>query len=448
MSERTKYAIVGAGGRARMFIDAILKTFTSEAELVAFCDTSKVRMNWHNHRIEAELSAPPRPTYAASDFDRMVREHKPDVIIVTSPDYTHHEYIDRAMRLGCDVISEKPMTIDAGKANVILKAMRETGKKLRMTFNYRYMPLATKVRELVASGVIGRPMAVSFNWLLDTRHGADYFRRWHREKDKSGGLLVHKATHHFDLVNWWLASVPKTVFAMGGLKFYGRENAIARGDEKLTRYPRYTGVAAAADDPFALKIDGQTNDGEGRLWISDGLRGLYYEAESETGYIRDRNVFDPDINIEDTMSVMVNYNSGVVLNYSLVAYSPWEGFQIAITGEKGRVEVLEREGSHIIAGQSDSELTAAQREGAGKSIVLHRMFKSPEQVEIPTATGGHGGGDPVMLEQIFSRRPPADPFKRAASYLDGAASIAVGICANESMRTGRAVQCSELISLT
>ena len=65
--------------------------------------------------------------------------------------------------------------------------------------------------------------------MLDTSHGADYFRRWHREKDKSGGLLVHKSTHHFDLVNWWLASSPKTVFAMGGLRFYGRENAEGRG---------------------------------------------------------------------------------------------------------------------------------------------------------------------------------------------------------------------------
>ena len=51
------------------------------------------------------------------------------------------------------------------------------------------------------SGVIGNVVSVDFHWLLDTRHGADYFRRWHRNKRNSGGLLVHKATHHFDLVN-------------------------------------------------------------------------------------------------------------------------------------------------------------------------------------------------------------------------------------------------------
>lgn len=445
MNKVRKYAIVGTGGRARMFVDAVLKTFKDQGELVALCDTSQTRMNWHNRRIESELASSPRPTYHAEIFERMVRERTPDTVIVCSPDFTHHAYISRAMRLGCDVICEKPMTIDADKARTILDAIRETGKQLRVTFNYRYMPLATKVRELVASGAIGRPTAVSFNWMLDTRHGADYFRRWHREREKSGGLLVHKATHHFDLVNWWINALPTTVFAMGGLKFYGRENAVRRGDEKLTRYERYTGVPEAQDDPFKLLIDGTAGPGEDQASISDRLRGLYYEAEAETGYLRDRNVFAAGISIEDTMSVMVQYATGVLLNYSLVAYSPWEGFQVAITGERGRIEVSVREGSHIIAGQSDSEIAAAQGQGASSSIILHRMFHAPEEVEIPTAAGGHGGGDRVMLEQIFGQHPPPDPFNRAATYRDGAASIAVGICANESMRTGKAVRCEEMI---
>ena len=63
--------------------------------------------------------------------------------------------------------------------------------------------------------VIGEVKAVHFEWMLSTYHGADYFRRWHRDKRNSGGLLVHKSTHHFDLVNFWLNDKPKTVFAFG-----------------------------------------------------------------------------------------------------------------------------------------------------------------------------------------------------------------------------------------
>ena len=58
-------------------------------------------------------------------------------------------------------------------------------------------------------GLVGRPLLVDFSWVLDTSHGADYFRRWHREKQNSGGLLVHKSTHHFDLVNGGSMRIPK-----------------------------------------------------------------------------------------------------------------------------------------------------------------------------------------------------------------------------------------------
>jgi predicted dehydrogenase len=77
-----------------------------------------------------------------------------------------------------------------------------------VTFNYRYSPFRSQVKELLMSGEIGDVLSVDFHWLLNTVHGADYFRRWHSNKAISGGLMVHKATHHFDLVNWWLSDMP------------------------------------------------------------------------------------------------------------------------------------------------------------------------------------------------------------------------------------------------
>ena len=103
-----------------------------------------------------------------------------------------------------------------------------------MTFNYRYAPRNSALREVIADGTIGDVTSVHFEWALDTVHGADYFRRWHRDKDSSGGLLVHKSSHHFDLVNWWLQDTPAAVHAIGGLRFYGAENAARRG---LARRP-------------------------------------------------------------------------------------------------------------------------------------------------------------------------------------------------------------------
>jgi predicted dehydrogenase len=289
---------------------------------------------------------------------------------------------------------------------------------------------------LIAEGVIGPPLAVDFSWLLDTSHGADYFRRWHREKKNSGGLLVHKATHHFDLVNWWIDSYPQQVFAMGDLRFYGRENAAARGEHYP--YERYTNELEAADDPFALFLTDR-----------EDFRGLYLDAEAETGYIRDRNVFGAPITIEDTMSVTARYQNGEILSYSLIAYSPWEGLRVAVTGPKGRVELeIVETVTHLPNNAHIDDVTGASK-GPFKTagIRVYPMFGQPYDVGVPRGEGGHGGADPVMLEQLFSPHPPADPFKRAASHIDGAASILVGIAANESIKTGRMIDVNELFAL-
>lgn len=228
-----KYAHVGIGGRARMYYQAISKDFKETSELVAFCDVNRTRMEYANEVIENEYGGKKVPMYGAEDFEKMILETKPDVVIVTSIDRTHHRYIIKAMEMGCDVISEKPMTIDNNKCQEIIDCIERTGKKLRVTFNYRYAPHNTKIRELIMNDTIGKVTQVHFEWMLNTSHGADYFRRWHRDKRNSGGLLVHKATHHFDLVNFWLGTYPKRVFAFGDLKFYGRENAEERGVTKF-----------------------------------------------------------------------------------------------------------------------------------------------------------------------------------------------------------------------
>jgi predicted dehydrogenase len=438
---RKRYALVGTGGRAAMYVDAIAEDFRNHAELVGLCDLSQTRMDFYNERLAERYDLPPVPTYHADGFDQMVAETRPDVVIVTTMDSTHHLYINRAMDLGCDAITEKPMTIDAAKARSIFDTIERTGRQLRVTFNYRYAPIATTVRKQLMEGKIGRPLHVNFQWVLDTFHGADYFRRWHREKDKSGGLLVHKATHHFDLINWWLQSYPQQVFALGDLLFYGRQNAEARGEQYT--YDRYTGQAEAARDPFALRLD-----------TSPTMRQLYLEAEKDTGYLRDRNVFGDNISAEDTMSVTARYRNGVLLTYSLVAYSPWEGYRIAITGDKGRLEVelVEQVGRTFVAGQEETPVFApsdpeVKAKFGGEHIRIFPMFGRPYEVEIPKAEGGHGGADPVMLEQIFSPNPPPDPYGRAASHIDGAASILLGIAANESIATGQMVNVDDLLFL-
>ncbi|KAJ4504208.1 hypothetical protein HRR83_008542 [Exophiala dermatitidis] len=425
---RKRYALVGTGGRAGFFYTAIAQNFKDTAELVAFCDTNQTRMEYVNSKLRA-LGHPAVPTYNAVDFDRMIKETAPNDVIVTTIDRTHNIYIVRAMELGCNVVTEKPMTIDIPRCKEIFSAIDRTGRNLRVTFNYRYAPHNTKVFELLSSGTIGKVNSVSFQWDLNTSHGADYFRRWHRDKRNSGGLLVHKSTHHFDLVNFWLQSRPETVVAMGDLSFYGRENAEKRGVTKF--YARAHGSENAEDDPFALHLEENPQ-----------LKAMYLDAEKEDGYHRDQSVFGDGISIEDTMGVMVRYRSGAILTYSLTAYSPVEGFRVCFIGTKGRLELDVVERAYINSGGEQSQEGALEH----RSIFLRPMFGKPTEVEIPSGEGGHGGGDPQLLNDIFGT-PEPDAFSRAASHIDGALSILTGIAANQSMKTGQSVRVDDLISI-
>lgn len=422
---KKRYAQVGVGGRARFFYQAIVGTYSETSELVGFCDLNQTRMDFANALLKKEYGAAPIPTYPVERFDDMIREQKPDVVIVTTIDRAHHKYIIRAMELGCDVITEKPLTTTAEKCQEIIDVQKRTGRNIRVSFNYRYAPFHSKCREVIASGAIGDIHSIHFEWLLDIHHGADYFRRWQRDKRNSGGLQVHKSTHHFDLVNFWIASQPKTVFAWGDLKFYGRENAENRGITKF--YNRSTHNPNAEGDPFAID-----------LTQNETLRGLYYDAEKEDGYLRDQSVFGDGISIEDTLGVMVKYKNGAIMTYSLNAYTPYEGYRIAFNGSKGRLEltsldVLYINGGGVVDGAAEEQ-----------TMKVFPMFGDAYEVEFTEGEGGHGGGDPVLLNDLFGV-PGEDPLHRAASHIDGAMSILTGIAANKSMATGMPVEVETLV---
>ena len=156
---RKRYAVVGVGSRARMFTNAMTGKFRDTSEVVAICDKNAGRLA-RAVKLVTETGASQPRGYAAADFDRMIRETRPEYVIVTTPDATHDDYIVRALEAGCDVITEKPMTTTAEKAQRIIDAVKRTGRQVRVTFNYRYSPPRTQIKELLMSGEIGDVISV------------------------------------------------------------------------------------------------------------------------------------------------------------------------------------------------------------------------------------------------------------------------------------------------
>ncbi len=426
MTEKKRYAIVGLGSRSEMYRDAIIKTYYDTCQLVGLSDNNPGRLNdcvnW------AADNGTIVTGFGAAEFEKMIADTKPDCVIVTTKDSLHDHYICRAMELGCDVITEKPMTTDEIKCQRILDTQQRTGRQCKVAFNYRYSPPRAQVNELLMSGVIGNILSVDFHWLLDTEHGADYFRRWHRNKENSGGLMVHKATHHFDLINWWLSTTPQSVFAFAKREFYTPQTAdryglINRGERCLT-------CPEKKRCPFFLDIESLKE-----------LNRLYLKHEDFDGYIRDKCVFSTDIDIEDYMSVTIRYQDNSILSYSLTAFAPWEGYVVTFNGTKGRLEHKCEEQVYV---SGDGSIPGAlKKEGTWIKIFPH--FKPAYDVDVWGGEGGHGGADPIMLRDIFQPESTDDKYLRAADQRAGAYSILCGIAANKSIVSGEMVHINDLV---
>lgn len=417
-----KVALVGCGSRHQMFRNALTGPYADRHELVALCDSNPYRLS-----LSAAAVAKPGTngiaTYLSADFDRMLAEQGADTVLISTPDNTHAGYIVRALEAGCDVICEKPMTIDLPSLRQILAAQDRTGRKVRVAFNYRYAPARQQIRALLAAGTIGTVTGLDFRWHLDQVHGSDYFRRWHRDKANSGGLFVHKATHHFDLMNWWLGTTPAAVSASGGRHAYSPVRAVELG--LVGHGPRCTGCPVALRCPYPLDLDADKR-----------LAALYRDAEAEDGYHRDQCIFSPEITLEDTLQAQIRFANGATANYSLTAYAPWEGLEVMFYGTGGQLSHRHVEVHGVFGGKRPKEKQSV-------TTTLHLAGQDPTNLAVPKAQGDHGGADPLMLQDIFGE---GGSETHASDHRAGAWSILAGIAANAALASGQVEEIGDFLA--
>ncbi|MEX0982665.1 MAG: Gfo/Idh/MocA family oxidoreductase [Bacteroidales bacterium] len=428
MEKKLKVVLVGTGVRGSSFWGKrLVENYSEILEFVGLCDINPGRLEYTRNYMGVSC-----PLFL--DFDKMIKETGPDLILVVTKDSTHHEFIIKGLDYGIDVLTEKPLTTDEQKCQEIVDAERKSGKKLIIGFNYRWSPYNTKIKELIAENAIGKLVSVDFHWYLNTYHGASYFRRWHGLREEGGTLFVHKATHHFDLLNWWIDSDPFEVFAYGDLEFYG-SNGPFSGDKCRTC-------------PHQNECDFYWDITTNKRYMD-----LYVANEHHDNYIRDNCLFRKEINIYDKMSAQVRYTNKVILNYSLTTYSPYEGWRVAFNGTEGRIEAWMDIPYLSDMNVDQAELHAKEMDQSGDEqvdyspIIVHKLWKDYEKIDVPMERAGHGGGDQRLHDKIFSNPDMPDPYGRAAGLRDGVMSVLIGIAARKSIEAGEKIRIAELTSM-
>ena len=370
-----------------------------------------------------------------TEFDRMLDEANLDTLIVTTVDSTHHEFVVKGLERGLTVITEKPMTTDEVRCQAIIDAAKKSGRLL-VGLNYRYGGIHSRLKELSKKEIVGKLTSVDFHWYLNTYHGASYFRRWHGLRDKGGTLLLHKAAHHFDLLNWWIDSDPVEVHAYGGLEKYGANNPF--------RGPRCMECPHSDNCDFFWDMS-----------KDDFLMELYHANEVHDGYIRDNCLWREDIDIFDKMAVQIRYANDVQVSYSLTTYSPYEGFRVAFNGLDGRVESWEGVPALDAAQVDQSQLHAQEMDQSSHTklerryheIVTQQNFREHERELLPYVRSGHWGGDRRMLDSMFRGIDERPDLERASGLREGVMSVLVGIAARKSIDEGRPVRIADLVQI-
>lgn len=414
-----KVAVCGVSNRAfKLFIEPLAQRLYNTVEIVALLDPDPLRFEVCKREYPqyAHLYC-----YAETDFQKMLNETQPDVLYVSGIDNTHTSYILEGLKAGLDVLVEKPMVTTWTDCLQVLEAERQYTGKVHVAFNFRYAPLHQTIKMLLQENRIGKILQVNMEYYLDPFHGSSYFKRWHRNRVNSGGLIVHKACHHFDLIGWWLGQAPKQVAAFGALNYYGPDSEHNPQKEVTGLHCSDCQIRPTCSyDAFFQKHLKEA--------VSDGYTGVRNRNEYGT-YHTDACIFGSDIDTEDTYIASVKFEAGTMLSYSLNFSAPFEGYRLSMMGMKGRLETQ----VFLHTQRIDASIPKRQE------VYVYNLFGGMETIHVPSEKDGHLGGDKGLLKDLVNLHTQFDPNSILAGSRDGAISVAVGDAINRSIQEQRII---------
>jgi predicted dehydrogenase len=302
-----------------------------------------------------------------------------DALMICTPDYLHEEQGVAALKRGLPVYLEKPMAITIEGCDRLLRTAKETGSKLFIGHNMRYMNIIRKMKQLIDEGRIGEVRGVWCRHFIS--YGGDaYFRDWHSERENTTGMLLQKGAHDIDVMHWLTGSNSTRVSAFGNLTVYNR---CARRAESEPGRP---GFKKEHWPPLAQKD------------------------------------FSPKIDIEDQTTVIMEMENGVLGSYLQCHYTPDCCRNYTVIGTEGRIE--------NIGDGPESPIFLWNRRSD-----THRMIGDEVFYGDTIASGGHGGADPCIVDE-FLQYVRGEIAETTATPKAARMSVATGCMATKSLREG------------
>ncbi len=376
--EKLRIGVIGAssrGGELSMHWD---NEKQKRSVITAVADNSDNALKWFRENITDKA-------FETNDYRDILKRDDVDAVAVMSPDYTHEQIVCEAFEAGKHVFTEKPLAITTEGCDRMLKAWVDSGKKMMVGFNMRYMNIFRVMKDVIDSGVIGEVKNVWVRHFVG-RGGEWYFHDWHANSKNSTGLLLQKASHDIDMIHWLTGKYTVKTSASGGLDYYGGDRP---NDVDCTECP---------DKNTCVEFQGFRNPGNNTA----------------------KCVFRKEVDVEDNSTVMMLLDGGIKATYMQCHYTPDYFRNYTIIGTEGRIENRDDSGKVIVKLRKQSK--------------RWKNLASDYEIKVREVEGSHGGADAVIAEDFLDMLlENKDPI---ATPLAGRMSVAVGCAATESIRDG------------
>ena len=394
MGNSTGIAIIGTGQRGlNRHAENFMRYGGGKVHIAGLCDPNP------NNLGEARSRYPDAGNYSAS-YKPVIDSNEVDAVIVASPNCLHEDQAIFAFKKGKHVFCEKPLATTVGGCRRILAAASESGKVLEVGFVLRYTPVFSKIKQLIDSDEIGKPL--HFHWSIQYGGGIHYYRTWHRLKRYSGGLNVEKACHDYDLLNWYFGELPSRVSMWSGLEKF------VPGSKKGERCDTCPEPCDERDVSIRGGFTGSTPDGRGE----DGTfaNGCFYNTPKDVG---------------DSYVGMMEYASGIrgTVEMCFFPSSP-HGRSFDLVGTKGEIR-----------GNLNERRVELYRRDARSQCKVFDLRKESE--------GGHHGGDWRQTIRFLDAIRGGE--QGLATGTDGLRAVAVGSAMEKSIEENRPVVLDEII---
>lgn len=386
--EKLKFVLVGAGNRGGIYSKNA--SATGKFEMVGVAEPDDYLRNYMREKYNV-----PEDRCFRSYEELFALGKIADFAMITTQDQLHFAPAMLAIDKGYNLLLEKPAAPTAEECLAISNAADAKGVQVLVCHVLRYTPFARKVKEIIDSGKLGKIMSVIHSEAVGNIHYSHSFVRgnW-RNSEMSSNMLLAKSCHDLDLLQWLLGSECKKVQSFGRLTYFVPENCPEGAPKRCI-----DGCPHSATCPYdATKIYRDFSYEEGGWLTPVATNRDNPTPEDIDNLLRNtkygRCVYQCDNNVVDHQTVNVEYENGETVVFTMAAFNEG-GRRIHIMGTKG--ELVSTDFSDISLFVYCDEDPNSSRYGHS----YHEEIKTSATAIEQTTSGGHGGGDVGIINDLW-----------------------------------------------